>query len=81
MVDYVYSRELVEGRYDIDNKNRVDGEGNQIHLSNEVSIALPGKLFRLVCDAGEAKFIFNTSLSPEEELVLDACVTAHKNNT
>ncbi len=81
MADYIYTRAVVDNAYNINNKARVDGGGEQIHLSKEVETALPGESFKLICDGTEAKFVFYNELSSEDQDVLSDTVTAHKDNT
>lgn len=81
MAEYIYTRELINGCYNINNVQRVDGEGNQIHFAKEVEDVLPGKSFKLICNDAEAKFIFTEDLSSGEQTTLANTVTAHKNNT
>ena len=82
MVEYEYSRELLpDGRFDIDNPNRVDAEGHQIFLAKEVYTALSQKPFGLICDATTATFSFEVDLTTEEKTTLDTTVSNHKNNT
>jgi len=85
MADYEYTREQLAsgdhaGMWDINNPDRVDGEGNQILLAEEVQTALPGKQFKLNCNDGTATFTFVDSLTTEEESTLDTTVANHKNN-
>jgi len=81
MAIYNYSRELVSGQYNINNKERVDGEGNQIHIFTEIKAVLPGKPFKINCSDTSVEFNFNDSLSAEEKTTLDNTVASHKNNT
>ena len=84
MTDYIYTRGTVEsGLWDINNPNRVDGGGDQIYLAKEVEAELPGKTFRLRCDAGVAKFTFDVALTEgvgSEKETLDQKVSEHKAN-
>jgi hypothetical protein len=82
MKEYSYERSTIsDGRRDIDNPLRVDGEGNQIHLSKEIESALPGKNFKLKCHGDNAVLIFDNDLSSEEENLLSQVVISHKNNS
>lgn len=40
MFEYDYKREIVDGRYNINNKYHVDGEGNQITLLSDIKKSL-----------------------------------------
>lgn len=66
--------------YEIENPLRVDGEGNQIFLFNEVASAISGNPFNFACKGSEATFTFNTDLTPTEVTTLDTTVSNHKNN-
>jgi hypothetical protein len=77
---YNYSREIVDNLYDIDNVARVDGEGNQIYLAQEIEAALPGKNFNVVCNGADAAIIFTEDLTAEEQTTLGTIVSNHKNN-
>lgn len=80
MQTYTFTRELVDGSYNIDNPLRVDGEGNQIYLAKEIETALPGKSFKLKCNATQVEVIFTEVLSAEEIDDLTAVINNHKNN-
>ncbi len=79
-MDYTYTRVMVDGTYSIANPLRLDGSGDQIHLSKEVESALPGKVFTLICNGAEAKFVFTEALSANEKTTLDTAVTDHQEN-
>ena len=81
MVEYEYTRELVNGVWNINNPERKDTEGNQIYLANEVAEAIPNKKFRLNCEGEVATFIFETELTTEEKTTLDTTVQNHKDNS
>lgn len=86
MATYNFSREIVTGitnsGYNINNKERLDGEGNSICLYMEIN-EIPefkGK-FRIDCHDESCKIEFNFTLTSEQETTLNNIVTAHKNNT
>ena len=82
MADYNYTRgTIANGEYDINNPDRVDVDGKQIWLGNEVQTALPGKPFTFSCASSDATFNFPTALSGADETTLTTIVNAHKNNT
>lgn len=82
MVEYAYERSALEGgRFDIQNPDRVDGEGEQIYISKEVEAALPGKEFKLRCHHQETIFYFESELSSVEEALLAETVVKHQSNT
>ena len=84
---YEYTREKLTsgshtGAWDIDNPDRVDGEGQQIYLSNEIQSVLPDKHFTVNCNSGVCSIDFNgTTLTSEEKSTLDVTVANHKSNT
>ncbi len=75
MAEYLYTREVTLGVYNVNNPARAD------YLAKEVEVALPGKVFILRCNAGEVKFIFDDTLTAGEQTTLSNAVDAHKNNT
>lgn len=80
--EYFFTREMIpDDGWDINNKFRVDDQGNQILLANEVENLLPGKLFKLSCKESEVKFEFQTELNNDERIILNNAVQAHKSNT
>ena len=81
MNEYNYTREIVDSEYNINNPARLDGEGNQIFLGDEIVAALPGKSFKILGDAGVCKIQFDTALTDGEKTTLDTVVSNHKNNT
>ena len=79
--DYVHARALRgDGFYDLDNPDRVDGGGLQIHCAAEVATALPGKTFKLVCLGTTCTFQFDGTLSGAEQTTLTDTVSDHRNN-
>lgn len=81
---YEYERSLLPiGAYDINNPERVDGEGNQILLAKEIEAVFVGRDFAVDCAYTVCKVIFHDEpeLTPEEKTVLDQLVASHKNNT
>ncbi len=79
MPEYLYTREIVSGAYNIENPLRLSGE-DQIHVAKEVSDALPGKTFKMICEGTEVKFNFDQTLDAGEQTILSNIVTAHKDN-
>ena len=80
MADYTYTRELVDGRWNVDNQYRLD-DSEQIHLAKEVETALSGKIFTICCMGTEVKLSFTEALSGGEQTTLATTVQAHKDNT
>jgi hypothetical protein len=84
--EYVYSREFIaeDSSWNIENILRVDEQGNQILLENEVKVALPGLSFDFYAgydhDPSIVKFMFIEELTPEQASTLDITVYKHKNN-
>lgn len=81
MYKYYYTREIVNNAYNIDNPLRVDGEGNQIFLVDEIESLFPNKRFKLFCGNNLVNVVFyDSSLTDDEKIDLDECVYNHKNN-
>jgi hypothetical protein len=80
MVEYLYTRELIDGCWNVENIDRKDEEGNHIFLGQEIQIALPGKMFNFILDGAEIKFVFEEELSEAEQSILGTVVYNHKNN-
>ncbi len=79
--DYTFTREIVNGAWDIDNPLRVDSEtGKQILLAREVSDQIEGH-FIMRCDADVCTFHFDEELSSENQTLLASIVATHKANT
>ena len=78
---YTYSREIVNDAWNIDNPARVDQEGSQIYLSQEIGEALPNMLFKLFCAGSVVDIIFDNELTEGQKSTLDTVVSNHKNNT
>ena len=76
---YNFTREIVDGDYNINNPLRKDGE-NQRWLAKEIQNALPDKPFRLFCNEGTGYIEFTTDLTTEEMQTIDTVVYNHKNN-
>ena len=81
MSTYEYSRELVNGAYNINNLERIDGESNQIRLFKEVldEGSLPDA-FEIICNETLCTFIFSSDLTGQQETTLNNIVSDHKNN-
>jgi len=80
-VEYVYIRSLVNGMYNIDNPERVDGEGNRIHLAKEIEAEFPDWDFNVRNNGSVCKIVYSEALTAPEKTTLDGIVIAHKNNT
>ena len=68
--------------YLIDNPNRTNADGSQIHLAFEISeeSLFSGEVFVLICNGTNATFIFQTALDGAEESKLEDMVGDHTNN-
>jgi len=88
MHEYFYTREhLTDGQYagswNIENPERVDIEGNQIHITKEIKdgLSLDCRMFcNIDNDISKVKFIFTSELTPEQKSQLDTIVYNHKHN-
>lgn len=90
---YHYTREILQspdpwaGSWDIENPNRVDGEGNQIYLEKEIMNyedeyqvkPFWGK-FNTNSYSADYEIIFLFELSPEQKTIIDTFVYNHKHN-
>jgi hypothetical protein len=83
MAEYIYTRDLLpDGEWDINNPNRVDGQGDQIMLAYEIAQAIPAIThIDLVCVDAEAKVTTDPDLTPEQKTTMDTVVANHKANT
>ena len=77
-----YTRDLVNGVYDINNPERIDSEGNHIDLYMEIA-ENEGfcHKFDIKCSQNECQVIFNFDLTDEQISELNTIVQNHKNNT
>lgn len=82
MADYNYTRELVDGRYNINNKFHVDGSGNTIPLSKDImdEVTLPSDV-TLSMSGSNCTITFGGILTDPQKTTLDTVVTTHKNYT
>jgi len=81
MSKHTYTRSLVNGKWNLDNELRVDGNGDKIPLFKEVKDALPGEPFKLTCEDENAEFDFTNELDSDEVITLGTVVLDHKNNS
>lgn len=81
MATYSFERFYIDGRYKIDNPDRVDGEGNQIYLAQEIETTFPGRVFKVICNDTNADIIFEEDLTTEEQATLADVINAHQSNT
>ena len=81
MTTYSYTRTAqTGGGYDVENIDRVDGEGLQIYLATEIEAALPSKPFKIHCNNTAMDIIFNDALSAGDKTKLDGVVSDHQSN-
>lgn len=80
MYDYNFTRDLVNGMYNINNIERVDGEGNQIYLFHEIQSAISNNKFNIICVGENVTISFESELSSGEQSTLNTVVSNHKNN-
>jgi hypothetical protein len=73
-MEYEYTRELVNGAYDI------NYPGRETTLAQEIAIELPGKDFTICADDTVCKIDFTVELTAGEKTTLDTTVSNHKNN-
>lgn len=81
MFTYIYTREIVNGFFDIDNPLKVDENGNQIFLAMDVDAKFPGKVSSVKSAGYDCCVNFEEELTPEEKAELDQVVADHKNYT
>jgi len=82
MATYQYTRDLINGGYNINNPLRVDGEGNPIRLSQEIK-EVPEFVhkFNVKMNGEACDIVFAFDLSAPQKIQLDTIVSNHKNNT
>lgn len=80
-MDYHYLREIVDGFYNIDNPLKVDENGKQIHLAQDIQNNFPNKKFVVRCQGYAVVITFEETLSSEEKTKLDVVVEEYKNYT
>ena len=76
-----YTRVLVDGQWDIDSSDRVNANGEHLHLAKEIEAAIPGEPFKIVCDGSNVSVIFTNTLTQQQQDDVDSTVAAHKANT
>ena len=79
MADYIYSREIVNGSYNIDNINHKDGGAEPVPLRNEIKAepTLPDE-FRINCNGSTCAITFVDPLTGEQETTLTGIVAYQK---
>ncbi len=82
MATYNFERELVEGRYNIDNKYCIDGEGKRVPLAKEIQEdeTLPDSV-KVICKGADCDVIFDVTLDSGQETTLNTIVADHKAHT
>lgn len=79
--EYEYTRHIrPDGRYDIDNPDRVDGEGNQILLAKEIHETFPDLLIKTQCVELVFKVITEIELDSTQQATLTQVVLDHQAN-
>lgn len=77
MFDYNYSREIVDGCFDINNQYDIDGESNVIPLCDTIKTAL-SKDCNIKCAGTAVVISFETELSAGEQTTLDTTISTYK---
>jgi hypothetical protein len=82
MASYQYSRELVNGRYNINNINHTEGGADNVHLFTEIinDATLPNE-FNITCVNSSCVITFANELSGAQQTALDNVVAYHKTDT
>ena len=82
MAGYQYSRELVNGRYNINNINHTEGGDTNVHLFTEIinELTLPDE-FNITCVNSSCIITFASELSGAQQTTLDNIVAYHKTDT
>lgn len=75
---YEYSREIVDGNYDINNPFDVDENGNPVSLFTRIEEGLPGRGLTDVALSESTAIVAIDTLTPDEKQALDEIVAAHK---
>jgi len=79
MITYTYERSIINGKYDINNPNRIDIEGNQIYLSDEITSQI-SNLYKISCNNTVCNITFKEELTKVEKDLLETILYNHKNN-
>ena len=82
-VTHVYTRTMLSNnQYNINNSERVDGEGNQIYLSKEIEASFPNKKFLVRCNHTSLKILVKEAddFTAGEKTTLDQLIQDHKDN-
>lgn len=76
-----FTRDLVNGVYNINNPERVDEEGEQIYLYMDLdTIPEFTHKFNIKCYLGDCDITFNFDLDASQISTLNTLVSNHKNN-
>lgn len=79
MADYIYTRNLVDGSYDINNIADVDGGGNQVFLFKAIQVegTLPTE-FTINCNESNCTITFSITLSGPQQTALNSTVATQQ---
>lgn len=75
---YSFTREIVNGSYNVDNPLDVDANGQAVSLSKRIEAALPGKTFSVMMSGTDVTVTFSQALSGGEQTTLTSTVSTHK---
>lgn len=79
MAEYNYARtQKSDNSWDIDNNERLNVDGNQIHLLEEIQTAFPSWESQIICDGPSCKILADATCP--NETTLNTIVNNHKNN-
>ncbi len=76
-MEYNYTREIIDGAYNINNLNRTD-ENGQIYLYSEITAAFPSWDFSTKSVAGS--LVISSQSTVPDQTQLDTIISDHKNN-
>jgi len=79
MADYTYTREIVDGAYNINNLKHLEGGSTPVPLSNEIKAeaTLPD-VFQINCNAAVCTITFSPALTSAQKDTLDGLVVYQK---
>ena len=81
MYQYNYTREIVSGSFDINNKQYLDIEGKVVSLAKYLKEVMPTKIFKMKCFGTTCQLFSNIELTEQEHTDLTGFINTYKNYT
>ena len=78
MTTYNYTRTFAAGKWNINNPDDVDANGQAVTLAERIKAQFPGKTFKVILNDRQADIDFDIALTSPEQTDLNTVVSTHE---